>query len=525
MLLRHPILLTLGISAVIVAAAVLLSVASYQMLGQQEPTLLYEALSAFGIAGLLAPTCLYPWIHTVIKLRRATAELATLAHTDRLTGLPNLAAFTDEIAKRIAASRVGDLFAIHFIDLDHFKQVNDTLGHKIGDGLLVAVAERLVKSVRDGGTVARFGGDEFVLLQGPLRSASQASDLARRIIESISGDYFVEGHQVVIGATIGIALSPEGGIEPGQLVSKADLAMYEAKLYAKGTWRFFEEAMAEAVRTRRNLELDIRSAFANDAFEVHFQPILDLRSLRVTTCEALVRWRDSRRGLVLPTDFIGAAEDIGLIVDIGRWVLQRACMECRKWPGGVRVAVNLSAKQFRRCNMVEVVTEVLALSELPANRLELEITESLLLQDIPETRRVLEQLRQIGVRISLDDFGTGYCGLNYLQSFPLDKVKIDQSFVHGLGGAEKSLTLLRGVARLSAELGLVVAVEGVETSEQLAIVAAEASITEVQGFLFSAALPPRQINELLAAASGSVKASGLVSPARVQTIMWGANTP
>jgi diguanylate cyclase (GGDEF)-like protein len=501
MLLRHPILSTLGISAAIVLVAVVLSVASYQIVGRNDPGFVYEAWSAFGIAGLLAPTFLYPWIRTAAKLRRATADLARLANTDRLTGLPNLAVLDEEIRRNASNLSGSGTFAVHFIDLDHFKQVNDTLGHKMGDALLVEVADRLVKTVRDDDTVARFGGDEFVLLQGPLRSAAQASDLANRIVEALSGDYHVEGQQVVLGATVGIALMPHDGTEPAQLISKADMAMYEAKLYARGTWRFFEEAMAEAVRARRNLELDVRSAFAKDAFEVHFQPILDLKTLRVTSCEALVRWRDHTRGLILPGEFITAAENIGLIVDIGKWVLREACIACHTWPNDTRVAVNLSPIQFRRCNMVEVVKEVLAVSLLAADRLELEITEALLLQDIPQTRSVLEELRRMGVRISLDDFGTGQSGLNYLHSFPLDKVKIDRSFVQALGESERSRVLLRGIAKLSSELGLTVAVEGIETDEQLAIVAAETGINEVQGFLFSAALPERRIRELLWAAS------------------------
>ena len=303
----------------------------------------------------------------------------------------------------------------------------------------------------------------------------------------------------MIGASIGIAMAPRDGIGADHLLKNADMALYWAKAERRGSWRFFEAEMDIRAQARRNLELDLRGALAADAFEVYYQPLFDLRTKKISTCEALLRWPHPVRGMISPAEFIPVAEEMGLIVEIGNWVLQQACRDCSRWPSDVRVAVNISANQFRRGNLVNAVREALASSGLPSNRLEIEITESVLFQDTRATRQALRQLRDLGVRISLDDFGTGYSSLSYLHSLPLNKVKIDRSFLEGLAAGDRSLVLLRGIARLSAQLGLSVAVEGIETAEQLALVSAEDTVEEVQGFLFSPAIPYRDISRLLQA--------------------------
>lgn len=429
----------------------------------------------------------------------AEAKINHMARFDTLTGLPNRAILRSRIERELEKSTKEDVFAVHFVDLDQFKQVNDTLGHTSGDLLLKAVAERLRPLIRDTDVIARFGGDEFVVLQSPVKSASEASALARRMLTALTGTYEISGHEVVISASIGIAMAPKDGHDVDQLMRNADMALYRAKSDNRGTWRFFKPEMEVSAQARRNLELDLRYALENDAFEVYYQPIFDLRTKQIIACEALLRWPHPERGMISPAEFIPVAEEMGLIVDIGKQVLRKACMECRAWPGDIRVAVNLSPIQFSRANVPFLIRDALAATSLPADRLEIEITETTLLQDTTKTRDYLRQLDELGVRISLDDFGTGYSSLSYLHSFPLHKVKIDQSFLKELDADARRLTLLRGVARLSAELGLRVAVEGVETYEQLELVSAENSVDEVQGYLFSMALPGPAIRQLLRA--------------------------
>lgn len=437
----------------------------------------------------------------ITERRNAEARINHLARYDALTGLPNRALFHDELDHILATMRRTGPSAILFIDLDQFKQVNDTLGHPRGDELLCAVADRLRDMMRKTDIVARFGGDEFVVLQSPLRSSSDAANLAQRIVDKLSAPYDIDGHEVVIGASIGIAMAPRDGVDPDLLLKNADMALYHAKAGGRAAWRFFEPEMDVKAQARRALELDLRNALVRGDFELYYQPLFNLKSRQISTCEALIRWRHPERGMVSPGEFIPVAESIGIIVEIGEWVLRAACAECMKWPEGVRVAVNLSPVQFRRDDMTAVIARVLADSGLPAHRLEVEITESLLLQNVEVAQRMLRELREMGVRISLDDFGTGYSGLSYLHTFPLQKVKIDRSFVQSLNTDDRSLTLLRGVANLSAALGMSVAVEGIETEAQLATIAAEDCIEEVQGYLFSIPIPARQIRELLQATS------------------------
>jgi diguanylate cyclase (GGDEF)-like protein len=445
-------------------------------------------------------------IEDITERKNTEAKISHMARYDALTGLPNRTYFRDQIDKALGPTRhSGKSCAVLFIDLDQFKQVNDTLGHPCGDQLLCAVADRLRKIVRDTDVVARFGGDEFVVFQSPIKHPKEAATLAKNIVKWLEEPYDIEGHNVVVGASIGIAITPHEAISADHLLKNADMALYRAKSDGRGTWRFFEPDMAAQAQARRNLELDLRAALNNNAFKVFYQPLINLKTRRVSTCEALLRWPHPERGMIPPSEFIPIAEEMGLILDIGRWVLKQACVEATQWPHQVRVAVNLSPMQFRRGDVVADVREALAYSGLESNRLEVEITESVLLQDTPQTRASLRQLHELGVRLSLDDFGTGYSSLSYLHSFPLQKVKIDRSFLEGLGSSDRPVTLLHGVARLSAELGMSVVVEGIETEEQLALVSAEEGIEEAQGYLFSPPIPGRQIRKLLRATAAEIR--------------------
>jgi diguanylate cyclase (GGDEF)-like protein len=448
-------------------------------------------------------------VEDITDRRNADAKITHMARYDALTGLPNRTYFHDQMQGLLGSRRrEAECSAVLLVDLDQFKQINDTLGHAVGDQLLCAVAARLRGIVRESDVVARFGGDEFVVLQSPIRKPEEASTLARRIIEGLSEPHGIDGHRLVVAVSIGIAVAADVTITADALLQNADMALYRAKFDGRGTWRFFEPDMEVKAQARRKLESDLRNALANDEFEIYYQPLYNLKTSRISTCEALLRWPHAERGMISPAEFIPIAEEMGLIVDIGRWVLQRACMECTKWPPQIRVAVNLSPIQFRRGDVVADVHLGLAVSGLPANRLEVEITESVLLQDTDATRAALLQLRDDGVRISLDDFGTGYSSLSYLHSLPLHKVKIDRSFLQGLGTDERSLTLLHGVAELSAKLGLSVVIEGVETEQQLAMISAERSVDEAQGFLFSTPVPGRQLRALLEATSSDISMLG-----------------
>ena len=440
-------------------------------------------------------------LEDITERRNAEARISHLARYDELTGLPNRVNFRDEIEHLLTMPREeGHLSALLFIDLDQFKQVNDTLGHPCGDQLLCAVAARLRDMLRPEDFVARFGGDEFVVFQQNIRSAEDAAMLARRIVDHLSERYKIDDHLVEIGASIGIAMT-SFGVSADTLLKNADMALYRAKADGRGTFCFFRDELAQAVESRRILELDLRKALANEEFELYFQPLVNLKSGKITTCEALLRWNHPVRGTVSPVDIIPVAEDMGLIVDLGRWILRKACLECMKWPDGVSVAVNFSPQQFHQRDLLSEVRYALEVSTLPANRLEIEITESSLLRNTQLTHDVLSQLRAIGVRISLDDFGTGYSSLSYLHNFPLQKVKIDRSFLEGID-TDRPLTLLRGVARLSADLGMSVVVEGIETNEQLELISADGTVTEAQGYLFSRPVPAIRVRQLLNASHG-----------------------
>jgi diguanylate cyclase (GGDEF)-like protein len=440
-------------------------------------------------------------LEDITERRNAEAKISHLARYDELTALPNRLNFRDEIGRLLASQNdTTQLSALLFVDLDQFKQVNDTLGHPCGDQLLCAVADRLRGMLRPEDFVARFGGDEFLVFQQSIKSHEDAAGLARRIVDHLSERYKIDNHLVEIGASVGIAMTSPG-VSADTLLKNADMALYRAKADGRGTFCFFRDEMAQTVEARRILELDLRKALANEEFELFYQPLVNLKSGRITTCEALLRWNHPVRGTVSPTDIIPVAEDMGLIVDLGRWILRKACKECMKWPEAVNVAVNFSPQQFHQRDVLSEVRYALEVSGLPARRLEIEITESSLLRNTQLTHDTLSQLRSLGVRISLDDFGTGYSSLSYLHNFPLQKVKIDRSFLEGID-SDRPLTLLRGVARLSADLGMSVVVEGIETNEQLELISADGAVTEAQGYLFSRPVPAVRIRKLLSASHG-----------------------
>ena len=432
----------------------------------------------------------------ITAIREAETRIIHMAYHDALTELPNRVLFRQEMARTLTLTRQGESFSVLCLDLDHFKAVNDTLGHPIGDALLRQVANRLRGCVRDTDLVARLGGDEFAVVQARTTEPHVATGLAQRIIETLSAPYELDGHQVVIGVSIGIAVGPDDSEDADLLMKAADMALYRAKAEGRGTYRFFEAEMDAKMQARRALELDLRGALQNGEFEVHYQPLVNLAANKVSGFEALLRWTHPDRGRVSPADFIPLAEEIGAINQIGAWVLRQACMDAAQWPDDVRVAVNLSSVQFKSQTLVLDVLSALGASGLPPKRLELEITESVMLQETEATLVILHQLRALGIRISMDDFGTGYSSLSYLRKFPFDKIKIDQSFVRDLPDQADSVAIVRAVTGLGTSLGMSTTAEGVETQGQLDKLRAE-GCTEVQGWLFSKACPASEVAGLL----------------------------
>ena len=383
-----------------------------------------------------------------------------------------------------------------FVDLDQFKQVNDTLGHTIGDMLLSAAAERLRRSARSKDVVARLGGDEFVVLIGDVESLGAIEAAARAMVEEMSTPFEIGGNCLRVGASIGIARAIDVGSDLGALLRCADMALYQAKADGRGAWRIFEPGMEVRAKSRRELEFDLRVALENDQLELVYQPIYNVARQRFLGCEALLRWRHATRGMVSPTIFVQIAEEIGLVTKLDEWVLRRACVAAAAWPQSTKVAVNLSAINFQTAEIVVIVQRALADSGLAPQRLELELTETALLQNKQLTCSILYELRSLGVRISLDDFGTGYSSLSYLHSLPLNKIKIDRSFLSGVESDDRALKLLTGVTRLSKDLGLVIVVEGVETKEQFDLVTTVTQVDEIQGFLLSRPISQFEITEL-----------------------------
>ena len=432
----------------------------------------------------------------ITERRRAEAKIAYLARHDTVTNLPNRVKFREHLEQAFAQLRPGQSFAVLCLDLDHFKQVNDTLGHPIGDQLLKAAAGRIGACLDRSDLVARIGGDEFAIVQADVERAEKSTELAHRIIETISVPFDIEGKHIVIGTSIGIALAPADGRDPNQLLKNADMALCLAKSDGRGTHRFFEPEMDRRMQSRRALELDLRAAIVNGDLELHYQPIVKLATRSICGVEALVRWNHLARGWVASSDFVSVAEETGLILPIGEWVLRTACAEAASWPEAVSVAVNLSPAQFKSQNLVQMVVSALASTGLPPSRLELEITETVLLQNESATLSKLHQLRALGVRIAMDDFGTGYSSLAYLHSFPFDKIKIDRSFVREMTAREECAAIVRAVAGLARSLNIMTVVEGIETRSQYEMARLE-GCDEGQGFLFSVPVTGSDVMALL----------------------------
>jgi diguanylate cyclase (GGDEF)-like protein len=435
------------------------------------------------------------WVAThedITERRRAEKQIAHMARHDALTDLPNRVLLRDQLADALAELPRDGRLAVLYLDLDHFKGVNDTLGHQIGDELLKTVAARLRACVGEADTVARVGGDEFAIIHTGIEQPNEAAMLARRICEAVREPCDLHGHAAIVDTSIGIALAPGDGTDPTELLKNADMALYRAKADGRGTYRFFEPGMDARMKSRRTLELALRMALANGEFELHYQPLVSLDDRRITSCEALIRWHHPERGLIPPAEFIPIAEEIGLIVPLGEWVLRQACADAMRWPAEIKVAVNLSPIQVMNQNLVAVVVGALAAAGLPASRLEVEITESVLMQNSETTLATLHRLRELGVKISMDDFGTGYSSLSYLRSFPFDKIKIDRCFISGLATGDDSVAIVLAIAGLAKHLGIATTAEGVETKQQLQQVKA-LGCSEMQGFLFS---PPLRIAEV-----------------------------
>ncbi len=428
-------------------------------------------------------------------------HIAHLAFNDVLTGLPNRSMFQKQTEQFLGMVRSGSNHVTLFcIDLDNFKSINDTLGHPVGDAMLVAVAERL-KQAAAHCFVSRLGGDEFVVVQLGTGARDETDRLARNILLAIQDPLVIDGHEIVPGASIGIALADSDEIDVDTLLRNADLALYRAKDDGRGIYRYYEAQLNDRAQTRRQVETDLRKAIEAGEFELYFQPLFDLKSNRIGSFEALIRWNHPERGLVSPAEFIPVAEDSGLIVPIGAWAMREACSRAMQWPEHVRVAVNVSSVQFRRKGLNDVVLQALAQSGLAPGRLEIEITESIFLDSNDETLKLLHGLRALGVRIALDDFGTGYSSLSYLQAFPFDKIKIDRSFIQNLLTRPGAVAVVRAITDLADALGMETTAEGVEESGQLAELRAQ-GCTSVQGFLFSRPVNSAAVLEMLKADLG-----------------------
>ena len=441
----------------------------------------------------------------VTERRRTEDQISHLAHYDVLTDLPNRVLFYEKMEELLTREPQSGTFAVLSLDLDHFKSVNDTLGHPIGDKLLQAVAERMRGCVRETDMVARLGGDEFAILQDTFDQPADASSLATRLTETVSAPYQLDGHQVVVGTSVGIAIAPGDGTASDQLMKNADLALYRCKADGGSRYQLFEPKIDAGREERRAIELDLRKALVNGEFTLNYQPIVNLKTGKVTACEALIRWHQPERGLVPPLEFIPIAEETGLIEAIGEWVLGQACADAIEWPDGITVAVNVSPGQFKNADFVRVVTNALEKSRLPSSRLELEITELVLMQDSNAALAVLRRLKDLGASIAMDDFGAGQSSLGYLRSFPFDRIKIDQSFIHDLPKSKHSLAIVRAVVGLGRSLGIVTTAEGVETQNQLEVLRTE-GCTEVQGYFFSPPKSATEIGHLLTSLDRKVKA-------------------
>ncbi len=489
-----------------VGAAPRLTIQEYIRIGQDDATMssptgaIFELNNGRMVAIRHQPMADGGYVAThedVTERRQIEQRLAHMAHHDALTGLPNRSRLRQRLDQALAEAAGDRHCAVLCVDLDRFKDVNDTLGHPVGDRLLQAVAGRLGRHLPSVDILARLGGDEFAIVQSSSEMPGDAVLLAARLIRDLSEPYGIDGHRIIVGASVGIACAPQDGSDPDLLLRNADLALYCAKAEGRGRFRTFEPRMDADAQRRRTLELELRHALSAEQFALVYQPLVAVQSGRITGLEALLRWHHPERGCISPADFIPCAEDTGLIVPIGEWVLHRACTEAAGWPGALKVAVNLSAIQFRNAGLYDAVRLALRRSGLAPERLELEITESALIADWETTIAVLEQIKRLGVKVSMDDFGTGYSSLSYLRKFPFDKVKIDQFFIRELSGGAGSRAIIRAIVDLCRALGIATTAEGVETEEQLAVIGAE-RCTEVQGFLLSRPMPPDAVRALLA---------------------------
>jgi diguanylate cyclase (GGDEF)-like protein len=446
------------------------------------------------------------WLTTyedISERRRSEAKVAFMAHHDLLTGLANRTLFMEKIEEAGARlRRHGEAFTVVMLDLDRFKNVNDSLGHPAGDALLKEMAQRLKSSLRETDVLARLGGDEFAILQsGGAAQRDDAITLSVRIIDLVAQPFDLDGHKVSVGASIGIALAPQDGVEPDELLKKADLALYLTKSDGRNGFNFFHADMTTEADARHQMENEMREALVRNEFELHYQPVLDVRTREPRGAEALVRWRHPRNGLIVPDRFVPLAEDTGLIVQLGAWILGKACADAATWPAQFKLAVNLSPVQFRKGDLFEVILCALVESGLPPERLELEITESVLLENEANYRVLLQQLKNIGVSIVLDDFGTGYSSLGYLTRFPVDKIKIDKSFTQGLSQRADCAAIVSSVVTLAHGLDIATTAEGVETEEQFELLRA-AGVTQVQGFLFGRPCAMSELGFVSAKAGG-----------------------
>jgi diguanylate cyclase (GGDEF)-like protein len=464
--------------------------------GNETRGALESALTAGATSYLLKPLNWRAFGEHIRHVLELAYRAGHLAMHDTLTGLPNRALLSERLHHALTRAQSDEMVAAHVLDLDQFKNVNDTLGHPVGDKLLQSVAERLRPLVAETDTIARMGGDEFAILQVGLTDVLDAEALARRVIGALSEPFEIDGHQLIIGTSIGIAIGPNDGSSAERLMRNADLALYRAKGDGRGAFRFFKPEMDTQMQSRRAMEYDLRNALTTGEFELYYQPLVNLPTNRICGFEALIRWHHPEKGMVMPETFIPLAEEIGLIVPLGEWIIRKACATAAQWPDDLKVAVNVSPTQFREKGLAEIVVGALATSGLPAGRLELEITESARLMDNAETLAMLHQLRGLGVRIATDDFGTGYSSLSHLQSFPFDKIKIDRSFVRNIAKSASSLNIVRAVAALARGLGIASTAEGVEDKEQLATITSE-GCTEMQGYLLSRPLPARDIPQFL----------------------------
>lgn len=435
-------------------------------------------------------------------------RITHIALHDTLTNLPNRKLFREQLDQALRRMGGESKIAVVYLDLDQFKSINDTLGHPTGDALLRAVAKRLAETL-DRAIIARLGGDEFAVMVEDVRGDADFNGLARRIVGVFDAVFDVDGHKLRTGTSIGIAVAPADGMDVDQLIKNADLALYRAKQQGRGTYRFFEPVMDAQARARRDMEADLRTAIAEQQFEVHFQPLFNLARKEISAFEALVRWQHPTRGLISPLDFIPLAEETGLIIPIGEWVLREACQQAVTWPGDIRVAVNVSPVQFRNTGLNAIVLQALSHAGLAPGRLELEITESLFIENVEATLASLHALRAIGVRVALDDFGTGYSSLSYLRAFPFDKLKIDRSFIVDLLTKEGSTAIIRSITALADALGMETTAEGVEEVAQVDVLR-EQGCSSIQGYLLSKPVRDYEVSafiELLQSRAGEFRAA------------------